>query len=91
MESILKPSEKITQGFETQIIVLNSGTTLSGFVISENGRRISLRDSKGRTHVIPRDEIEDRSRQKLSAMPEGLAGSLEPQKLADLIAYLQSL
>ena len=60
-------------------------------VISENGRQISLRDSQGKTHVIPRDEIEERERQNVSAMPEGLAGSLELQQLADLIAYLQSI
>ena len=91
VESILKPSEKIAQGFETQMIVLTSGKVLSGFVISENGRQISLRDSQGITHAIPRNEIEERERQKVSAMPEGLAGSLEPQQLADLIAYLKSL
>jgi putative heme-binding domain-containing protein len=91
VESILKPSAKIAQGYETQMIALKSGKVLSGFVISENGRQISLRDSQGKTHVIPRDEIEERERQNVSAMPEGLAGSLELQQLADLIAYLLSL
>ena len=91
LESILKPSQKIAQGYETQLIVLTTGRTLSGFVIGENGRRILLRDSHGVTHEVLRDEIEDRTRQQISAMPEGLAASLEPKQLADLIAYLQSL
>lgn len=91
IESILKPSEKIAQGYETQQIRLESGTTLIGFVIGETGRQILLRDSQGKTHTVDRDEIEERTRQKSSAMPEGLAASLEPQEMADLIAYLQSL
>ena len=91
IESILKPSEKIAQGYETQKVLLESGTVLTGFVIGESGRQISLRDTQGKTHIIDRNEIEDRSRQKSSAMPEGLAASLEPQEMADLIAYLQSL
>jgi putative heme-binding domain-containing protein len=91
IESILKPSEKIAQGYETQAVLLLSGKVLSGFVVSENGRHIAIRDSQGKTHVIPRDEIDERSRQQVSAMPEGLASSLDPQQLADLIAYLQSL
>ncbi len=91
LESMLKPSAKIAQGYETQQILLDSGTVISGFVVGENGRQIFLRDSQGKTHAIDREEIEQRARQQISAMPEGLASSLEPQQLADLIAYLQSL
>ena len=91
IESIVKPSEKIAQGYETQRFLLENGTVVSGFVISENGRQISLRDSQGKTHVVERTEIEQIAHQKISAMPDGLVGSLEVEKLADLIAYLQSL
>lgn len=77
VESILKPSEKIAQGYETQLILKDDGTVVSGFVISEKGCRISLRDGQGQTHLIDRDQIEERFRQVLSAMPEGLVGSLE--------------
>lgn len=90
-ESILKPSVKIAQGYETQAFLMDDGRLISGFVIGENGRQILLRDSRGTTHRIPRDEIEQRSRQQLSSMPEGLVSSLKASDLADLIAYLQSL
>ncbi len=91
IESILKPSEKIAQGYETQIILLESGEVLTGFVVSETGRQIWLRDGKGTTHRIVRDQIEERNRQATSSMPAGLLGSATPTDLADLIAYLQSL
>jgi putative heme-binding domain-containing protein len=91
IESILKPSEKIAQGYETQVLLLTNGELVTGFVISENGRQIWLRDSQGQTHKIARDDIEERGRQPISAMPSGLVGNLEPEDLANLIAYLRSL
>jgi len=91
IESILKPSEKIAQGYETQAFLTESGRVISGFVTSEKGREITVRDSQGVTHRIRRDEIEERNRQKTSAMPNGLVSSLTMDELADLIAYLQSL
>ena len=40
---------------------------------------------------LKRDEIDERTPQKASAMPEGLVANLTPEQLADLLAYLQSL
>ena len=91
IESILKPSEKIAQGFETQAFELDSGEIVTGFVISENGREITLRDSQGKSQRIDRQAILERRRQNVSAMPEGLVGSLTVEELANLLAYLQSL
>lgn len=91
LESMLKPSEKIAQGYETQLFLLANGEVVTGFVISETGRQLVVRDSQGKTYKIARDEIDERSRQTVSAMPEELLGSLRATELADLLAYLQSL
>ncbi|MEW4530183.1 CotH kinase family protein [Maioricimonas sp. JC845] len=91
IESVLKPGAKIAQGYETQAFILDSGKVVTGFVVRESGREITVRDSRGRTHRIARDEIEDRTRQKSSAMPEGLVGNLTVEEFANLLAYLQSL
>ena len=91
LESLLKPSEKIAQGYETQLVLLESGQVVSGFAIRESGAEIWLRSSDGKIHRIERDVIEERRRETRSAMPEGLVGSLTPEDLADLLAYLQSL
>lgn len=91
VESILKPSEKIAQGYETQSIMLETDELISGFVISENSRQIRLRDNRGITHVIDKETVAGRKRQQVSSMPDGLVDSLEPQSLADLLAYLRSL
>jgi putative membrane-bound dehydrogenase-like protein len=91
VESILKPSAKLAQGYETYQFVLNDGRVISGFVVSEGANVILIRDILGVQRELKRDNIESRVMQKQSAMPEGLASNLTPQQLADLIAYLQSL
>jgi len=91
IESVLKPSEKIAQGFDTDAFVLKSGKTATGFVVSESADSITLREANGLSKTIRRDAVERRVKQKLSMMPKGLVNNLTPEELADLLAYLESL
>jgi putative heme-binding domain-containing protein len=91
VESILKPSAKIAQGFETYRFETTDGRQIVGFVVSESADMVKVRESNGVQRELKRDKIEARHRQEKSAMPEGLVGNLTPEQLADLIAYLQSL
>jgi len=91
VESILKPSAKIAQGFETYRIETTDGKMFTGFVVSESARAVLLRDAAGLQHEVKLAQIESRIIQKQSLMPEGIVGNLTPEELADLIAYLQSL
>ncbi len=52
---------------------------------------MQIRESSGALHELKRSDIEERRRQEPSAMPEGIAASLTPEQLADLVAYLRSL
>jgi putative heme-binding domain-containing protein len=91
VESILKPSEKIAQGYEGYHFALADGRVFSGFVVSEGAAFLRVRDSSGALHELKRGDIAERRRQEPSAMPEGIVGTLTPEQLADLVAYLQSL
>jgi putative membrane-bound dehydrogenase-like protein len=91
VESILKPSAKLAQGYETYQFVLNDGRVFSGFVVSEGANVILIREFTGVQRELKRESIESKTMQKQSAMPDGLASNMTPQQLADLIAYLQSL
>jgi putative membrane-bound dehydrogenase-like protein len=91
IESIVKPTEKLAQGYEAYAFSLADGSVLTGFVVSESADTVTIRESNGLQHALPRDEIELRALQKVSVMPEGLVGNLAPEQLADLLAYLQSL
>ena len=91
VESILKPSAKIAQGYEAYSFATTSGRVFTGFVVSEGAATIQIRESSGELHELKRAELEERRRQDPSAMPEGVVGNLTPEQLADLVAYLQSL
>jgi putative heme-binding domain-containing protein len=91
VESVLKPSAKLAQGYETYSFTLADGRVVQGFVVGERADAAIVRQSDGVQVELKKADIDSRAIQKLSAMPEGLAANLTPDQLADLIAYLQSL
>lgn len=91
VESILKPSAKIAQGFDTYSFITTDGKILQGFVVSESAEAIELRQNDGTAKTLPTDEIDERVKQEVSMMPNGVVGNLTPEQLADLLAYLESL
>ncbi len=91
VESILKPSAKIAQGYEAYSFATADGRVFTGFVVSEGASTVSLRESTGALRELKRSDIEERRRQETSAMPEGIVANLTPEGLSDLVAYLRSL
>jgi putative membrane-bound dehydrogenase-like protein len=91
LESILKPSAKIAQGFETYLFVMVDGRQFTGFVVTQSAKTVKIRESNGMQRELNLADIDSRQIQKLSAMPDGLVSNLTPGQLADLLAYLQSL
>jgi putative heme-binding domain-containing protein len=91
LESILKPSAKISQGFETTFFSLTNGRTVEGFIVRESGEEVELRTSAGVSLVLKKDDIDERARRPISVMPEALAENLTLNELAGLVAYLESL
>jgi putative membrane-bound dehydrogenase-like protein len=91
VESVLKPSAKIAQGFETYRFEMTDGRVYTGFVVSESAQTVLIRETTGVPRELKRNELESRQRQEQSAMPEGVVNNLTPEQLADLIAYLRSL
>jgi putative heme-binding domain-containing protein len=91
IESILRPSAKLAQGYEAYTFSTDAGRVFTGFVVSESAATVLIREASGVQRELKRDAIESRTQQKQSAMPEGLAANLTASELADLVAYLQSL
>ena len=91
LESVLKPSAKIAQGFDTYGFVTTRGKIVSGFVASESAEDVEVRQATGVPLVLVKTDIEERVKQMKSMMPEGMVNNLTPAELADLLAYLQSL
>ena len=70
---------------------MDDGKIYTGFVALESAETVTLRDATGISHKLHQHKIEDRVKQEISMMPLGIVGNLNPEQLADLIAYLESL
>ena len=90
-ESILKPSARIAQGFETQKFATTAGQVIEGFVVRESGTEVELRGASGAVTVIPKADIDERGASAVSVMPTGLADPLTVSELASILAYLERL
>lgn len=91
IESIVKPSAKIAQGFEAQYFATANGKVYEGFVVRESGEEVELRNVAGISTVLKKDDIEERGKREISVMPQGLVDKLNAEQLAAILAYLESL
>ncbi|WP_246113042.1 PVC-type heme-binding CxxCH protein [Allorhodopirellula solitaria] len=91
VESILKPSESILEGYQTANVITVDGAILSGFLIEETEDEItlSIAADQGKPRVIPMDDVEDVITSKTSTMPVGLANTLQSrEQFLDLTRFL---
>jgi len=90
-EAVLTPSKSIAQGFVTTLFVMEDCELMTGFVTKEEAGQVIIRDKEGKEHVLPAGGIEERVKQSVSLMPEGLANDLTLPEFGALLDYLQSL
>jgi putative membrane-bound dehydrogenase-like protein len=88
--SILQPSREMAPQFAPWQIETTDGRVLQGMYLDEevDGTVIYANVRGERFKVHPRD-VESRTQQKQSIMPEGLVDRLTDQELRDLLAYLE--
>lgn len=91
IQSIFQPSQEIAPQFAVWEIVTTDGRILKGMYVGEevDGTVIYANERGERFKIHPRD-VEQRTQQKTSLMPEGLPYRLTDQELRDLLAYLES-
>ncbi|MCA9183995.1 MAG: hypothetical protein KDA99_00200 [Planctomycetales bacterium] len=90
-ESLLKPSKSLAQGFATETFSLADGRQITGFVATQSAVRLAVRDGQGKEYIFSPEEIEERTPQPTSVMPEGLVDELSIDDVNALLDYLQSL
>ena len=87
---IVNPNAEIREGYESSVVVTESGRTLTGIVVEKDARVVVLRSADGQRIVLPRDDIESITVTGISLMPEGLLQGLSDQEVRDLFGYLRS-
>ncbi len=89
--AIVDPNRDISARYQTTSIETKSGKILSGLIVYESIDGLLLRDAEHRTYRVEAADIDSKSQQRNSLMPEGLLKDCSDQDLADLNRYLQSL
>lgn len=90
---VLEPSEEIAEGYQMEILFLNDGRVMAGFVVEEDRETVTINTDpyKPDPTVVARTDIQERRTSELSAMPEGLLWTWEQDEILDLLAWLESL
>lgn len=91
LRSLINPSEKIEEKFQSYTFALDSGKIVTGMVLEETPETVTVIENplaKTKPLVISKDEIELREKAAKSIMPEGLASKLTMEEILDLVAYV---
>lgn len=87
---ILDPDREVLPAFTGRTAVRSDGRVVTGLLVAESAASLTLRAAEGIEHVIARDEIDELIDTGRSLMPKGFERSIEPDEMADLLAYLLS-
>ncbi len=92
IESILLPSAKIREGYETCLVVMDDGQQFQGIIADSNDQFLSLDriEEIGKPLQLSIEEIEQRRNLNLSSMPVGLVNAIGDRgTFLDLIRFLE--
>jgi putative heme-binding domain-containing protein len=91
LRNILTPNAQLESGYYRHDITLKDGSFVSGFLASQSGTTLVLRQIGADERAIPKDQVKDHIVSKRTLMPEGLIDGLSDQQVADFFAYLMTL
>jgi putative membrane-bound dehydrogenase-like protein len=91
LRSILNPSAAIGLSYRTAVLALNDGRVINGLPVEDTPNRLVIKTADGQRLTLRPADIEDRKTSDVSLMPEGLAQSLGPDELVDLLEFLATL
>jgi putative heme-binding domain-containing protein len=87
LESVVFPSQVISDQFAAKTVVTTDGKTYTGLV-GPTGDGVVVLQANAEKANVTKGEIEEIVPSKKSAMPEGLFNNLSLEEIADLFAYL---
>lgn len=91
LQSILDPNREVDARFATVQAITHAGQIVAGVVTAETDSSITIVDSQGVAHALPRIDIDELQTSKKSLMPEDLAKEIDVTQMRDLISYVLSL
>ncbi len=91
LEAILEPSAGISFGFEIWNVETKDSSEFTGMVVSDAVDELAIKAVGGVVTRLKKADVVKRTQSKLSGMPTGLAQSVTPQELVDLLEFLSTL
>jgi len=90
LEAVVYPSAKIAEGYQSVILTLLDGRTVSGVLRAKDAKNYTLVTSENKVLTIAKDDVDGEKPDK-SAMPEDLIKKISKRELRDLIEFLAGL
>jgi putative heme-binding domain-containing protein len=88
--AILDPNQAVEARYIGYTATTKNDREISGVISTETSNGVTLKNVSGIEETILRSDLKELKSSGLSLMPEGFENSLNPQAMADLIAYLKS-
>lgn len=89
LRSVFFPSEKVDPKFETTVVVTRDKQTIRGLLLSETGTAVVLKTvDRPEPVTVEKSQIQDRSTEKASIMPDDLADRVTDDGVRDVTAYV---
>jgi putative heme-binding domain-containing protein len=89
--SILDPSAGVSHNYETHSIILLTGNTVTGIIVSETDESLTVRTAEAISKTIKRDDVDEIIKQKISLMPSDLQKLISVDELVSIVDYLTTL
>ncbi len=89
LTSILDPNLAIDNNYFRFIVSTDDGRVVEGIIAEETADALVIRGQDDRRERISRDQIAEMKATGVSLMPEGVESQIDPQAMADLIAFVK--
>ena len=88
-ESILRPADSITPGFETWVVINKEGIKTVGVKTKDDASGVEITKDSGEVVSIPKADIKEMAQDKSrSIMPEDMIEGLTVKDFQDVLAFL---
>ena len=91
LSAILDPNKEVAPQFIAYTVETEDGQTLGGLLAKDDTSGITVRMTAAQEMSVARSQVKKMSAAGLSLMPEGLEVGLDPQGMADLLEFVETL
>lgn len=88
--NILDPNKAVDNRFFSFTLTLTDGRVLTGIIDTETASSVTVKQQDNKTTTVLREDIDEMRSNGISFMPVGFEKNINPQQMADLIAFLKN-